>query len=277
MPDTEYIGVDWDSGEWLAVEISANFEISAKVYETMEELWNDTGEEVERIIVDVPIGLCGDPTEEAQSLGEDEKELSRECDILARNVLKPRRSSVFNPPCRAVVEEAIDRNNGYELKDDIYHEMNELNREITGKGLMQQGLSIAPGIAEVEDLILEDREKRKTKIVEGHPEVCFRALSDDSLHFSKRTAPGFAERLNLLESLPEYSDGLFFELAEELGKDDCATGIDDLVDALALAMTACGEELQSIPHFPSKDAEDLPMQMCYRRNEPFDDSELGLS
>lgn len=155
--------------------------------------------------------------------------------------------------------------------------MNEQNRETTGKGLMQQGLSIAPVIAEVEDLILEDREERASKIVEGHPEVCFRAFSDDPLEFSKRTAPGFAERLRLLESLPEYDEETFTELADQLGEEGHKTGIDDLVDALALVLTACGDDLQTIPSNPQEDAKHLPMQMFYRREEPFDDSELGMT
>lgn len=276
MPDWDHIGVDWDSGKWLAVGVSDNGEFSAEVYDTIFELWEEQGKRANRILVDVPIGLCGPADEEVAGMADVGGESSRKCDRLARDVIGSRSSSVFNPPCRAVVKQAVNKEDGYELEDGIYQEMNELNREVTGKGLMRQGLNIAPGIAEVEDLILENREQRVEKILEGHPEVCFRAFADEALKFSKRTAPGFTERLRLLKSQPEYTAEVFTNLAEELGEDGHTTGIDDLVDALALVITACGDELHTIPNNPAKDAEGLRMQMYYRRPEQFDDSELGI-
>lgn len=277
MTGWDYIGVDWDSGEWLAVGFSPDQGFSTSVYPTMKRLWDEVGHNAERLVVDVPIGLCGDPSNEAQPLAEDDPELSRRCDTLARAVLDSRRSSVFNPPCRAVVEEAIDRENGFQLKDDIYPLMNEKNRELTGKGLMQQGLNIAPGIAEVEALIRDDLDERTETILEGHPEVCFRAFADEPLEFSKRTAPGFAERLHLLQSLPEYEEDTFSNLATELGESGHTTGIDDLVDSLALVLTACGDDLQTLQEHPPTDAVGLPKQMLYRRDEPLDEAELGLA
>lgn len=148
--------------------------------------------------------------------------------------------------------------------------MNKKNQKITGKGVMRQGLNIAPGIAEVNDLILEEKDDCEVTILEGHPEGCFRAFADESLEFSKRTAPGFPERLRLLESFDDYPENTWKRLAIELGDRGMTSGFDDLVEALALAMAARSEELQSIPRNPPSDANGLLMQMKYRRENPFD-------
>lgn len=155
-----HIGVDWDSGSWVAVGITDNEEFEVNVYETIASLWSKRGASAERIVLDIPIGLCGTSDEPggAESAGD---ELYRECDALARNIIGSRRSSVFKPPCREVVEEAVDTSDGYTLTDDIYSKMNEKNKHLTGKGLMQHGRHIAPGILEVDDLI---RERNLTRI-----------------------------------------------------------------------------------------------------------------
>ena len=50
--------------------------------------------EESRVFVDIPIGLI------------DEGEEGRSCDSQARKLLGPRRSSIFSPPCRAVLKSA---------------------------------------------------------------------------------------------------------------------------------------------------------------------------
>ena len=257
-----YIGVDRDGSDWIAVGYSERSPIEATVYDTINQLWADHGHTAERIVVDVPIGLCsslndGDPCGRIT-----DGELSRHCDDLARTVIGSRYSSVFSAPCRAAVEFAAD---GLE-----YSELNETNREHTGKGLMQQAANIAPCIIEVDELLHDDGDP--DILVEGHPEVCFRAFGDSDLGHSKKTAPGVDERLSLLESIGEYERGTWRRLTRELADEGHSTGFDDLLDALALAVTAgaSSDELQTLPADPPEDDEGLPMQMVYRRGEHFD-------
>ena len=270
MRDWQHIGVDWDSGSWVAVGVTEDLEFGVEVYERLGELWNEHRSTVSRIVVDVPIGLCGTVEDPAGARIDKDGELHRACDMLARSLIGSRHSSVFNPPCREVVEEAVEPDHGYRLKDDIYSEMNAKNKALTGKGLTKQGLNIAPGILEVDDLI-RDAQIDNEIMVEGHPELCFRAFGEEDLDYSKRTAPGLAERLELLRSLDEYTQGTWTDLAMAVGNVGISPGIDDLTDALALALTACAEddEIHSLPGDYPKDGENMPVRMVYRREEPF--------
>jgi predicted RNase H-like nuclease len=256
-----YIGVDWDSGAWVAVGYSDTGRAEPAVFDTIEDLWREHGTPAERIVVDVPIGLC-ESHDAADGCVETDGECSRRCDDLARTVLGPRSSSVFTAPCRDAATAAAD---GAE-----YSDVNETNKDRTGKGLMRQAANIAPGIVEVEELLLDHG--ASTTLVEGHPEVCFRALADDVLQYNKKTAPGMDERLSALEHNPEYEQGTWRRLAETLRENGHETGADDLLDALSLALTARAprKEFHHLPPNPPTDAADLPMQMVYRRPEPFD-------
>ena len=54
--------------------------------------------------------------------------------------------------------------------------------------------------------------------------------------------------------------------------------VDDLLDAMVLALTACApkNECRTLPPEPRKHHKGLPMQMVYRANEPIiDDSYLS--
>lgn len=257
-----YVGVDWDSGSWIAVGYPESGQPETTMFGTIKELWDNHGKTADRIVVDVPIGLC-ESHETPDGCVETDGELSRQCDDLARQVLGPRSSSVFTPPCRAAANAAED-------DDTTYSEVNGTNRDRTGKGLMRQAANIAPGIVEVEELL--GQQDDPTAVLEGHPEVCFRAFADEELQFNKRTAPGMNERLAALERNTEYENGTWRDLAESLADQEYQTGADDLLDALALALTAKApdDEWQTLPANPPTDAKDLPMQMVYRRSEPFE-------
>lgn len=257
-----HIGVDRDGSDWVAVGYSRGGSVGAAVYETISDLWTVHGDSADRIVVDVPIGLCGS-VEDADPAGKLENgELSRRCDDLARDVVGPRSSSVFTAPCREAVEESA--------KGASYSEVNATNREHTGKGLMRQAASIAPCIAEVDELLRGEGDA--AVLVEGHPEVCFRALADRELQYNKQTAPGVVERLSALESTDEYEHCTWRRLTRALAADGHSTGLDDILDALALAVTALAPpaEFQTLPSDPPTDDEGLPMQMVYRREEPFE-------
>jgi hypothetical protein len=74
------------------------------------------------------------------------------------------------------------------------------------------------------------------------------------------------------EHSTEYEQGTWRRLAERLGENGYDTGADDLLDALVLAVTARvpAGEFHHLPPDSPRDAADLPMQMVYRRPEPFD-------
>jgi predicted RNase H-like nuclease len=60
-------------------------------------------------------------------------------------------------------------------------------------------------------------------------------------------------------------------LVERLRDSGQDAGLDDLLDALALALTAQAseDELQRLPDYDTTDNE-FPMQMAYRRGTPFE-------
>jgi predicted RNase H-like nuclease len=80
------------------------------------------------------------------------------------------------------------------------------------------------------------------------------------------------ERLSALEHSTEYEQGTWRRLAETLGENGYDIGADDLLDGLALALTARApaDEFHQLPANPPTNAADLPIQMVYRRPEPFD-------
>jgi predicted RNase H-like nuclease len=260
-----YVGVDWDAGSWLAVAYDTDGNFTTSAASEIGAIWDRYGKSATRIVIDVPIGLCDalgsdNPTGERDAKGE----LVRPCDRLARSVLKaPRSSSVFNAPARGAVEAAIG--------GATYQDVNQKNKSLTGKGLTQQSASLAKGIHAVDKLLKE--KDTQGRLVEGHPEICFQAFADEQLRHSKKTAPGVDERLTALESTDEYQEGDWRTITQKFRDDDYVAGLDDVLDATVLAVTACateGKDLQTLPPSPGKDSEGRPMQMVYRRSEPFE-------
>jgi len=188
-------------------------------------------------------------------------EISRECDDIARSEIGSRSSSVFTSPSRRATK-LVSEN-----KD--YSEINHTNKSLTGKGLMKQAISISPGIVDVEELLLGPGDSEQ--FVEGHPEVCFRAFNGEPLSYSKKTALGVDERLSALQTVPEYSEGDWRTVVQQLDGVEFDIGMDDVLDAFALALTACApdEEYRQLPENPPTDARGLPMQMVYRSETPF--------
>jgi predicted RNase H-like nuclease len=228
-----------------------------EIFDEIQELWDAYGDTSHRIVIDVPIGLCESLDADECLCQEADGELSRECDDLARRVVGEQYRSVFTAPARQAAELAAEGRNEYA-------EITEKNRALTGKGLSQQAASISRGIVEVENLLRNGGDEKI--LVEGHPEVCFRAFNGESLTYSKKTAPGVDERLSAIVDVPEYSDDDWRTLARALGDENHTVQLDDLLDALVLALTACADdvELQTLPLEPPVDARGLPMQMVYR-------------
>ncbi len=256
----EAVGIDRANGSWVAVGIDTTGTLRAAQYESIEGCWKSTTEDRRRIVVDIPIGLCGN-SNTTDGCRETENGRSRGCDDLARTVLGKRAASVFTPPSRPVTRKIA-------TEELTYADASTLNREQTGKGLMRQAANIAPAIWEV-DQFLRATPDAQEHIIEGHPELAFQALADRPLTTSKHTVQGINERLTILENTTRYRAGQWRALADSLtGR----IGIDDLLDATVLAVTATApdKEFHTLPAQPPHDAMGLPMRIAYRRSTPFD-------
>jgi len=236
-----YVGVDGCPDGWVAVAYGADEFRHARFYETIAALW-DAYSDVDRIFVDVPVGLRTDSSD------------PRGCDTAARGVLSPdRHHSVFPAPVRAAAHEGS------------YEAAKATQERLTEGSLNRQSWGIAPSIAEVDSLLRESAAARET-IRECHPEVCFWAFAGQPMQYSKTGAPkrAYWERMAVLRAVePDVSDHTW-EAATSGFDGDVST--DDLVDAFAVALTARGDEagLRTLPETPERDEEGLPMEIVYR-------------
>jgi predicted RNase H-like nuclease len=241
------LGVDGCPSGWAAVKILEDNTVSFYLYENIHILWSDN-KDAELILIDIPIGL--------PRYGDN----ARECDVEARRLLKPyRASSVYPVPCR----EALYAND--------YRQANELNKELTGKGLSKQSWMISPKIREVDSFLLSNHDARN-KVREIHPEVLFWALNGGQpMRHNKRTEAGFHERVGVIGRF----DKNYADIFRGYRRIDFNISVisrlqysrDDIVDAFVAALTARLSEgkLQTIPIDPVHDGNGLTMQMVYWR------------
>jgi predicted RNase H-like nuclease len=153
------------------------------------------------------------------------------------------------------------------LGHDDHAKASEANRDEIGKGLSIQTYNILEGIETVDEFLQNNPEAREN-VREAHPEVCFRALAGEALEHSKTTASGYAERLSALETVQKNVATEVHRLAATVP--DADIGVDDLLDAVALAFSAqVGmDSLHTLPPQPATDTVGLPMEMVYRAPEP---------
>jgi predicted RNase H-like nuclease len=240
------VGVDWASGRWVVVQYGD--EVSIQTAPSMLTVWADHSD-ADQILVDIPIGL---PSEETPT--GDLEDGRRQCDAAASDRLGPgRQSSVFGVPCREAVEA------------DSYDEAAEENNAILGRGLSSQSWGIIPRIRET-DVFLRTHPEAQDTVRESHPEVCYSALSSTTdIEASKTADSGTDERVALLG---EYDERFVeaYKAARERAETETwkrrvsSSRLDDVLDAMVLALTAAGET-ESIPSDPPDDAEGLPMEM----------------
>lgn len=181
------------------------------------------------VCVDMPIGLSHNGR--------------READFEARRLIGPRRSSVFPPPARAVLEAGGD-----------YETLNALSKSIRA-GLSRQTYNIIPKMHEVDGAMTPALQSR---VRESHPEVSFCALKGDCLRHAKHTREGHRERLALL-------GGVFGPTVRDW-RAPTGAALDDLYDAAVLAWTAARVvrgEARTLPSEPGVDARGLRMEIVY--------------
>lgn len=211
-----YLGVDWAGGCWLVVKAGDDTLVTTEP--SILNVWHEHGEDVESLLVDIPIGLPESGT--------------RACDREAKEQLAARGSTVFSIPSRDVVEtdeycRARDRNDG---------------------SLGSQSWWLFPRIREV-DVFLQEDDKALAKTYEGHPEICFDKLAD-GLQNPKDTEQGRKKRLAVLEDDKDLYNKVDRIISEREGGAEWHHRIskgrlDDVLDAAVLAYTAAKIQLGS--------------------------------
>jgi len=171
-----YVGVDWTAGSWFAVAFDRSRFDHAGVFEGIGDLWARYEERAERILVDVPIGLVEDG------------EAERVCDRLAREILGPRRGTVFTPPVRAATRKRR------------YPAAKRVNERKSGQPLSEQAFAVSDAIAQVDELLGNVPEAGPV-FAESHPEVCFRAFAgtahrSDPVHPAQDVPPRVVPKLS---------------------------------------------------------------------------------
>jgi predicted RNase H-like nuclease len=202
-------GVDAAKGGWVMATTATTpgSPVAFSVYPTFAAVWAETrSQRLLAIGIDMPIGLPG-------------KDLRRS-DIEARELLGPRRSSLFWTPPLCVLHAAD------------HAEANHQARAHTGRGLSIQSFHLLPKVREVRaELTPKDLAPHaEPRAAEVHPETSFAVLAGRPMNTPKRQQAGQAERLAVL--VPEFSN-----LAEAPAPVPGAT-TDDLLDAAAAAWTA---------------------------------------
>lgn len=154
------------------------------------------------MVVDIPIGLP--PTD------------SREADREARSFLSPRGSCVFPTPLRVALQQPT-----YELAKAASRAAHA-----RGMALSKQAHELGPKILEVDTYRLAPL----VPVLEGHPEVSFRAMTGTALTPKRRLAGREERRLALaLEGI---------DVPSEASSSLPGAAPDDVLDAAAMAWTA---------------------------------------
>jgi predicted RNase H-like nuclease len=151
--------------------------------------------------IDIPIGLADAGL--------------RQADLLARRAAGPRWASVFITPVRTAVEAAD------------YQQACEINRRLAGCGISRQAFNLREKIMQVDRWLPQ----APCPVLEVHPELCFAEMGGAPLADSKSTWAGAVRRRQLLAA-----EGI--ALADDLGLAGQQVGVDDVLDAAAVAWTA---------------------------------------
>lgn len=194
------LGVDGARGGWVGVRWDG-VEPVCLFDASLEGLVAAAGP-VSVVAVDMPIALVGEGTREAEDL--------------ARRLLGPRRSSLFQSPCLGALDFA----------DDDYPGANAWSKATVGRGLSKQAWFLVPKIREVRAVAATS----EIPVHESMPELSFAAMAGAPLTHAKVTWTGQAQRRRLVAA-----EGIV--LPDDPGPAG-RVAPDDLLDAAALAWSA---------------------------------------
>jgi len=239
----QVVGIDGCKFGWIAVQIELNGSFSISKHAHFSEIF-EVYPSANRYLVDMVIGL-GD------------KNIARNVENLARERLKPHRtSSVFTPPCR----------NAVYAKN--YEKAKRINLKELNKSISIQSWNIVPKIKEVDSFLLENKSLQR-KVWEAHPEICFAALNQGQPMTLKKSIPqGEEERITILQKKYKkareiYEEGIQIFFRKNVKKDD-------LLDAICLAVNAMLGEQEEYDFIFSnknkKDREGVEIKMCCWKN-----------
>ena len=231
------LGVDGCRAGWFYVGCNGpenRYGIVAKISQLFEQFDN-----IAEIIIDIPIGLYDSGTK------------ARQCDVMARKVLKPRGSTVFPAPVRPC------------LYEDSYSKACDVSERLTGKKLSQQAYNIFAKIQEVDDL-LQQQPELKNIVHEAHPELGFCMLNGGTpLLTRKKEQNGIDERMVLLQQSISQSKEIYENALMAFPRKDLAK--DDIVDALMCLCisNADAARRKTLPALPERDDANIEMVMHY--------------
>lgn len=220
------IGLDGFSGGWVAVRIDGDqqaISFHAGVAAALACPFDRAG-------IDIPIGMTGDGM--------------RDCDVLARQKLRPHTSRVFTGARRWLWQEFSDPD--------------KANEEASRRGqtrVSRQLWHLGPKIMEVDGFV---RANAALDIREVHPELVFLRLNDGKPLPKKKSEAGDLLRRKLLKRIG------FDELDRWLTKDRIGSGArrDDVLDACAVAHAARSPQ-GCVPESAPLDDHGLPMQIWF--------------
>jgi predicted RNase H-like nuclease len=234
------IGIDGCKSGWFAVIAKSNMKYEFDIFNKIDDFWNKHCDS-DHILIDIPIGLIDEGTEE------------RKCDKAARKVLGPgRASSVFVTPCRAAIY------------SEDYTSASDINYKNTGRHLAKQTWGIIPKIKELDEFLINNIDARSI-INESHPEVGFWALNNNSpMRNAKKKNDGLIERLDVLRPYIESADEIYQSALSKYPRSQLAK--DDILDAMCLMVNGVlGMEFEfaTLPPTPQIDDVGLLIQMIY--------------
>ena len=229
-------GVDGCKKGWFCITKNLyTWDINSAVYSDAKSLLRQQPEPL-IIAIDIPIGL----TEAGPRI----------CDIEARKLLGPRRSSVFPAPIRPA------------LQSNTRQQADEIRRKIERKGVSAQAFGIYKKVLEL-DKILSTRPQLQQQVKEVHPEVCFWAWNlKQSMPNTKKSQGEQAQRRALIDKV--FGRDSVNKIRTEYLRRIAAT--DDIYDAFAALWTAeriFKGKAEVIPNPSPQDAIGLRMEIWY--------------
>ena len=240
----KYVGVDGCKGGWIGVGLGDDDGCpQVEVCKDFSDIVACFGDACV-ILVDMPIGLHESGAMEY-----------RRCDKEARDHLKKRKGAVFQVPSQKFVTEVMNHPRWNQADANKW-----LTENCKGNKSGAQGFGIIRKIGKLREFLDKNRDADLPKIKEAHPEICFWALNGcQPMSAHKSEAFGLAERFEIVQrSLHESIDVLdvFKKVCPRERKS--RVGPDDVLDALALAITAQiglqeGNEFRTLPKDPQPD------------------------
>lgn len=203
------VGIDGCPAGWIAI-ICKDSDWSYGVFSSIEELVFEISD-ADYYLIDMPMGL-GD------------NNITRNLDSSMKKLLRPRHSTIFQAPCRQV------------LDAENYNDANRINRHILGKGLTIQSWNIVPKIREIDDF-LRNTDTFRERFYESSPELCFAGFNDGEPLKTKKSRPeGKTERKSIISKT--VSSSLSTKLIDEIlyKYRRYQVRLDDILDAFILCI-----------------------------------------